>query len=408
MTTSEMDTEMDMEMEMESELDLLRLDPAPRKIDDLVWGLINLDVPSWYINPAFKSTFKERSDYDSVAASSPLTMAPSMDAVLSAAVPPPLDFFRSLPDEPEGSHWGVYALLMEKSGSKPGLYIGTGTNADLGVWARMQMYKPGGSLLPRFVKLRFEQGYHISRIALLCWTPVPAPGLAPRVRARFLLLEAAFAVAFHAALAAITDKWISHLLFWPRDTVAWEPLCSHLPLKEAIRGNLDLSPEELEIVHALRASRLAENALERSRKHRAKKTAEDPVGFLKKSSATRQAWAEKNKDRVNKTAGRVKAKALDLNRFYCDDCELPFQSNAALASHLLTDAHHDRAAGITKSSLTTSAVAVALVRARAIADQTHHCSTCNKSFNNDWSLTRHLATSLHAKRLQKLSDSPNS
>jgi hypothetical protein len=396
------------EMETDSELDLLQLDFASRKIDDLVHGLVTLDVPSWYINPVFKTLFSDRSNYDSVAASSPLTMAPRMDDVLSEADPPSLNFFLSLPEEPEGKHWGVYALTMEKDGCDPCVYIGSGTNADLGVRARMRSYAPGRSGLPRFVQLRFGQGYHVSHIGLLCYTPLPSPGLAPRVQARILLVEATMTVTFHAAYAAVTDSWFSDLLFWPREKVLWKPLCSHLPFKEAVRGNLDLSPEELEIIAALRTSRLAERALEGSRRHRARKTQEDPVGYLQKCSASKQEWWDKNRERVNKTAGRVRAKAIEQNRFRCEDCDLPFQSKLALESHLQTKAHEDRAAGIAKSAPTVSAVAVAMVRARAKAEQTHHCSTCDKSFENDWSLTRHLATALHAKRLRKSLESQSS
>ena len=54
---------------------------------------------------------------------------------------------------------------------------------------------------------------------------------------------------FHAGVAMITDSYISDFLLWPREAVDWEPLCSHSPLKEAIRGGLELSehlgrPEE--------------------------------------------------------------------------------------------------------------------------------------------------------------------
>jgi hypothetical protein len=72
----------------------------------------------------------------------------------------------------------------------------------------MDSYTPTGSNLPRFIKLRFTQGYIISHSGLLCWTPLPSAGLVPRVRARFLLLEAAFTIIFFATFAAITDDWL--------------------------------------------------------------------------------------------------------------------------------------------------------------------------------------------------------
>lgn len=312
--------------------------------------------------------------------------------------PPSLNFFRSLPDKPEGTHLGVYALTMEKEGEKPGLYIGSGTEVVYGVRQRINIYSGEGRLLPRFVKLRLGQGYQITHVGLLCWFPSPAASLVPRVRAQVLLLEAAFAIAFHAAFAAITDQGISHLLLWPRKMVDWAPLCSHLPLTEAIRGNLELSPEELEIVAALRAVRLAETALEASRRHRARKRAGDPIGYLQRTSAQRQAWAVKINERVKKTATRVRVKTLESDRFWCKDCELSLQSKDALERHQRTKAHRDRLAGIAKSAPSKSAVLVAAGRVLAKASKAHHCSTCDKSFNNDWSLNRHLQNPSHLKK----------
>lgn len=75
----------------------------------------------------------------------------------------------------------------------------------------------------------------------------------------FLLLEAAFTFLLHAAFAAATGAYIAHLALWPRESVIYKPLCSHLSLNKAVRGNLELSPEELETIAAIRRVRLAEN-----------------------------------------------------------------------------------------------------------------------------------------------------
>jgi hypothetical protein len=100
----EYQSEPDSEMEDGFDLDLLQLGPAARKVDDIAYGLVSVDAPDWYINPAFKSVFAERSSYDSIAASSPLIMAPGLDGVLFAEKPPSVDFFRSLPSALDGDH----------------------------------------------------------------------------------------------------------------------------------------------------------------------------------------------------------------------------------------------------------------------------------------------------------------
>ena len=50
---------------------------------------------------------------------------------------------------------------------------------------------------------------------------------------------------FHAGFVMITDSYLSDFLLWPREAVDWEPLCSHSSLKEAIRGGLELSEQQM-------------------------------------------------------------------------------------------------------------------------------------------------------------------
>ena len=185
-------------------------DPTTALVDDLVFALVAIDAPEWYINPDFKMLFTERESYDSVAECSPLTFAPHLLEVLSSPTPPPLAYFTTLP-APSGKEWGVYAIIMEKEGSQSGLYIGSGTDSNDGVVVRLANYYPGSTALPRFVKQAFSEGYHVAHKGLLCWSDLPTPGLVPRVRARFLALEALFTVLFNAAFAAITDSYYSHL-----------------------------------------------------------------------------------------------------------------------------------------------------------------------------------------------------
>jgi len=47
------------------------------------------------------------------------------------------------------------------------------------------------------------------------------------------------------------------ILLWERHPVEWEPLCSHLSLREKALENSDMSAEELEIIAAIRSERRA-------------------------------------------------------------------------------------------------------------------------------------------------------
>ena len=196
----------------------------------------------------------------------------------------------------------------------------------------------------------------------------------------------------------ITDTYIHHLLLWPRDAVSWDPLCSHLSLTEMIRGDLNKSAEELELVAAIRKARAKGNNNKRSQKLRARKRKEDLDGYRAQTREQKAVWSLKNPDKVLKTAEKVRNKAKDEERFYCDTCEQALASQNALDKHYHTQAHQDRAAGLEKPAITKSAVAVNAVRAEAVKNKTHYCSVCDKAFGNDFSLQRHLTTALHAKK----------
>jgi hypothetical protein len=81
-----------------------------------------------------------------------------------------------------------------------------------------------------------------------------AAGLVPRVRGRFLVLEAVFTVIFHAALPATTDAYIKDFICW--DEVPWKPLCSRLSIGESVGGNLSMSVEELQAASAIRHGKM--------------------------------------------------------------------------------------------------------------------------------------------------------
>ncbi|CAN9367521.1 unnamed protein product [Alternaria alternata] len=351
----------------------LHLSPLAQLVDDLTFKLVNVPAPHWYMNPEFGVLFEKRSSYDSIAACSPLTFAPNLHEVLTSSTPPSLDYFTSLP-QAIIRQWAVYAIVMAKAGEKSGLYIGSGTNGTYGVTTRLSQYKPGGSMLPRFVKRAFEQGYHIAHRGLICLTPLPTPGLAPRVRARFLGLEALFACLFFATVPAITDMYFEHLLLWKRDQVTWKPLCSHLPLNEKIPGDLEMGFEELEIVAAMRTRHLRAYV----EKRRADSRAKDPDAYRARDRVVKNAWNKAHPGRAVDTARKVRKKAKDEGRFRCHDCNQNHISQAALNRHFRTDNHAD-----------------------TVADPRFRCHACGKSFASQESLDRHNTRKAHLNVVAK-------
>lgn len=367
-------------------------------LDDQAHLLACLDAPSWFINPDYKAVFADRSVYDDLSAQCPLSVAPGLESVLSASTPPSSSVFTSLPGVPAEKSWGVYGLWFVKPGEVPKLYCGSGTGSVGGVRNRLNDYRPGSAHLPRFVRKAFEDGFTLAHSGLFCWTPLPPDGLVARLRARFLLLEALFTLFFHACIPMSTDVYVEAFVRWPRQDVPWAPLCSHLSLREALRGGIELSVEQLEIVTAVRRARAHDVAMAASQAHRARQRAEDEGAYKAKVTTTRKAWANKNLDKVNKNAAKVRQKNLDARRFNCDDCDEPFQSQHALDKHLATQRHADVLAGITPSPLSTYAQTQKDKRQEAKDKGQYRCLPCNKSFDTEWALNRHNKTGLHQRR----------
>jgi len=65
---------------------------------------------------------------------------------------------------------GCVALVLEKPGCKPKVYIGSGTSWSLGVVGRFKQYDDG-FLLPVYVEKALDEGYEIVSKGLLCWIP---------------------------------------------------------------------------------------------------------------------------------------------------------------------------------------------------------------------------------------------
>lgn len=215
-------------------------------------------------------------------------------------------------------------------------------------------------------------------------------------------MEAVMAFIFHAGFAAITDSIISDFLLWPREKVVWEPLCSHTPLREAIRGGLELSEEELELAAQIRAARNKENMNAGSQRRRKRKREANEELYKQYVNQYNKAWKEKNPEKALKYAEKCRVKAKESRLFFCADCDMLFASAFALDNHFKTTAHQNKVAGIEKAPSKSSERSAANVRAWRIKnknEKTFYCSACDKAFENGYSLARHEATKSHEKRL---------
>jgi hypothetical protein len=362
-------------------------------VDAAGFQLVDLDLPSWYINSDIKVAFASRSHWDSVVSDAPLQIAPGLASVLSSSRPPSLDFFRRLPKPPASKLWAVYALILEHPQLQPVLYIGSGTHAKDGVQGRYTGYQTGSGAIAILVKHALNQGYTLT-FGMLCWTALPPPQLVPRLRARFLALESVFAVVFCACVKMIMDDaFIPDFFLWPRSGVTWKPGCTHLSLSESVRADLELTEEELVAAQELRRKRDAA----KTQRYRKRKRDQDEEVFLRNNLEQHMSWSEQNPGRVNEIAAGVRKKAKDLERFRCEVCDHNAATQYALDSHLRSQAHLDaetRGRKVLKP-LSAAAQNKRASRAAAIANRTFFCAPCNKACTSSNDLLRHIDKQKH-------------
>ena len=339
--------------------------------------------------------------------SSPLSVAPGLDLVLSSNTPPSIEFFKQLP-RPSTTikQWGIYAIVIERPGEPPKLYIGSDTSADGGIQRRVNSYLADTAKLPRFVDIEItkakalDKDYTITSIGMLCWNDLPEAHLVPRYRARMLVLEPALTIVFCASIKTIMDElFIPDFFLWQRDQATWKPLCSHLSLSEAVRADLSLTPEELTVAAAARKER----ELEKSRRHRKRKRDEDAEAYLQNGRDQAAAFKTKNPERVLEIAADVGKKAKDAQRFRCDTCDHNAATQFTLDQHCKSKAHRDavKNGGKVEKPLSEPALAKRASRAAAIENKSFYCSTCDKACTSSADLKRHNEKQKHKDAVEK-------
>ena len=229
---------------------------------------------------------------------------------------------------PPGKQWAVYAALLVKRGSKPKLCIGSGTSAVSGYRSRTRhYYNKKDPLLPRFVRLAYDNGYSLAHIGALCWMPLPSAANVPRARLRFLAVEAVFTCTFYTMYPTARDALWTDFMPWSREDVAWEPANSHIPLSEGSAAGLDLTDDQLETL----AAEAKRNAKLNTKKSYHRRRDLDPKAWNARRRA-REGTA-KGRARDGRAYTRRKTSALAKGKNHCDVCNLNFIKPAHLREH---------------------------------------------------------------------------
>lgn len=375
-------------------------------VDAYTWCTITADAPDWYVCPVYKTVLGEDGKFTKICSETPLSFAPALFDVLQSPTPPSLDFFRTLPPPSANDKiWAIYLILMEKPGEKARLYVGSGTNAQVGVRARMANYDKGKEV-PRLVKAALDSGFTITHRGLLCWSPIPPEGLIPTARVRYLAVEAVFGFVFFASAETRLDGLWTSMLPWKREDVSWLPLCTHTSLMERPPGNLSMSEEELMAYNAARRLHVKQKMAIASKRAEDKQRAQDLEAYMARKRQEKLAWTKNNPERVKEIGAGVRARAKASKKHECIVCSIPLQSKTALARHLKSKAHQEQvrlAAGGAPKPVSAGTLTSQRFRERSKANGNFICSPCNKIFGHKGHLDRHNLSAKHLAKVAKAS-----
>lgn len=177
-------------------------------IRTLVWTCLS-QTPAHIKNPVYDLVVPDAATLSKHFKDNNMSVAPGLHDVLKATAPPTLSFFKSLPTDGRGL-LGVYAIVLEKFGRRPIVYVGSATDLIQGVSGRWNCYNSRNSISHQ-VQQALHKGFIISHKGLLCWTPIPAAVKSFRLRVVMVAIEATLATALWAMQSRTKDYGMPHL-----------------------------------------------------------------------------------------------------------------------------------------------------------------------------------------------------
>lgn len=354
--------------------------------------------------PAHRKTHNFKAAYLSMAVlqlamlSVTLCFAPGLFEILNSVTPPGLPFFKSLPTIGT-KRWGIYLLVLEHPTERFRIYIGSALHGVEGVVQRFRNYR-NHAVLPLYVEEALEDGFTITHMGLLCSIPIPNASLWFAMRTLMKALEAAFTYAFGALAPDGPDEGLTHLAFWPLESLSYDGLCSHSPLIEGvIAGKEDRSPEELDALAAQKAERLRLGL--RQYKHDWYMRKRQDPAYLEASRQKRRessasAYA-RDPDRIKGIAVKNFAKAKEAGTYPCSVCNMFLGKKSGLEAHKKTKDHLDKAAGVYKGPSAASK-ATCKTHAKAKASKAHFCGVCQRACASASALATHNMSGAHIRK----------
>ena len=301
--------------------------------------------PAWQ-NGLFKRIFTDSTVLEAVGSSASLCFCPGLFEAIKGAAPPSVDFFLSLPNLFAG-YWGIYVVVLKKPGCIDLVYLGSGTDGNGSVRSRINQYnRREYQNLPYHVVAAMNNGYTIAHIGLLVWAPIPTAADMPRTRLLFVAMEASLAFLFWTMQSTTKDYRMGSCCPWDRDSFAYRGLCSHNALSEAVKGDFDLSAEELESI--------AEDVREKNREYQRVYHLNANKGTNTKYKADRKAagarYRQNNPEKDRAKYKRWEEKMLASKKFYCSTCDVACSKQSSLDRHNRGPRHLKKVAAATATS----------------------------------------------------------
>lgn len=293
----------------------------------ITWALITVNA---WIQPHIRKAITSLGELERLRNEAGLTYVPGLLAVLTAAAPPPLQWFKCLSEFIPQNVWGIYVMVLEKAGFPPKIYIGSGTAAHRGLAVRIANHR-SHTVSPVYVREAWLDGYETTRIAPLIWCPIPRAGLIYPHRIMFIALEATLSYVFWAMHHREKAYSYGDNCPWARELFEYEGLCSHNALLEPFNtGGKHFTEEQLEEMAAETHERNRLYQIEYQRNLRA--------------NATPQYKARQHANNIKQKPG-TKARqqaSVASKKYYCSTCDVSCRDNASLVLHNRTPRHLKR------------------------------------------------------------------
>lgn len=340
---------------------------AFKRMISTLWKVLG-ETPVEKKNSYFARFFTSLEALEGIATTAAPTFAPGLIELFDAPEAPTLARLKAIPTTVIDC-WGVYLLILEKEGSPSKVYVGSGTNAEYSIPARFEAYEKMDHL-PVYVEKAINDGYNITHKKLLCWTPsIPRPGKVPITRLLIVGLEGTLAYLFGAMRKVYGDWGMGHICPWGLDSLEYGGLCSHPCINEGIRGDFDLTEEQLEAKAAEDALKFRENHNKNNSNWHYHKMETDYHDYIDAAIARKMKSRELHPelDRIAEKARNERIVAE--KKWYCSTCDKAFTRDTILATHMASKAHAAKVNGPKKTPW--------------------YCHLCNRYFCSSASLKRH-------------------